>query len=124
MRFTDNLLKYRRILIVLLFAVYFAVAYAVMGYFDITCVFLELFGLPCPGCGMTRALLSVLRLDFLMAARYNVVIFFMPYVFLYILCDFKKRYHKYLLAAVGVIAAINWAVKLYVYFSGGNTYVL
>ena len=62
---------------------YFAIAYTAMHYLDITCVFLKIFGIPCPGCGMTRAFLSLLKPDFYSAAKYNILIYFMPYVFMY-----------------------------------------
>lgn len=37
------------------------------------CPFRALFGIPCPTCGMTRALLSLLRLDLAGYARYNIM---------------------------------------------------
>lgn len=79
----------KRIYLVLLLAGYFVITYTVMHYMDITCVFLKIFGIPCPGCGMTHALLSLLKLDFYGAAKYNILIFFMPYVFLYIFFNIK-----------------------------------
>ena len=39
--------------------------YAVILYFSpISCLFYEATGIKCPGCGMTRALLAAVRLDF------------------------------------------------------------
>lgn len=35
------------------------------------CLFLDLTGLPCPGCGMTRGLVALLSLDFARALRYH-----------------------------------------------------
>ena len=43
----------------------------------IPCPFHALTGLNCPGCGVSRMLLSLLRLDFAAAFRYNAVLFCM-----------------------------------------------
>ncbi len=91
---------------------YFITAYALMEHFNISCVFLKLSGIPCPGCGMTRALLSVLNLDFYMAFKHNVMIFFMPYVFAYVFFDFKSHIHNIFLVIIAVIAIINWLFKI------------
>ena len=40
------------------------VAWLVLYLLDIGCVFRLMTGIPCPGCGMTRAWLAALRLDF------------------------------------------------------------
>ena len=37
--------------------------------FGTVCPFRILFGLPCPGCGITRALLALIRFDFASAVR-------------------------------------------------------
>lgn len=39
------------------------------------CPFRFFFGISCPGCGMTRALLAALRLDFAAAFSYHPVVF-------------------------------------------------
>jgi len=50
------------------------------------CVFNKITGLYCSGCGMTRALLSILRLDFYQAFRYNAFsIIILPIIGLYII---------------------------------------
>ena len=110
-----KIFRNKKIWLFLLLVAYFAVAYAVMDYFDIPCIFVRLFGIECPGCGMTRALFAVLRFDFLQALKYNVVIFFMPYVFLYIFCDFKHKAHKYILGFIAIVAMINWLIKILIF---------
>ncbi len=102
----------RRIIGLLLIVMYFVIAYSLLNYFNITCVFLELFKIPCPGCGMTRALRALVRLDFLQAMRHNVMIFFMPYVAAYVLFDFRHKAHIVLLKVIAGIAIINWLIKL------------
>lgn len=42
---------------------------------SIPCPFHLLTGLNCPGCGVSRMMLSLLRLDFAAAFRYNAVLF-------------------------------------------------
>ena len=105
----------RRYLILLLVG-YFAIAYTAMYYFDITCVFLKIFGVPCPGCGMTHAFLSLLELDFYSAVKHNILIFFMPYVFMYVFFDFKHKIHNKILIGIALLAIINWVLKLITYF--------
>jgi len=39
------------------------------------CLHKKIFGFDCPGCGMTRAIHSVLHLDFLSAADFNYAVF-------------------------------------------------
>ena len=51
----------------------------------IPCIFYELTGLKCPGCGITRMLISIAKLDFLSAFTYNPFLFITgPIVILYI----------------------------------------
>ena len=42
-----------------------------LDYFSIGCPIRFLLGIPCPTCGVTRALLSLVRLDFTAYLRYN-----------------------------------------------------
>ena len=109
-------IKSNRLYLLSFFLLYFAVAYTVMYYCGITCVFIEFLGIPCPGCGMTRAFLSLLTLDFYQAVKYNVLIFFMPYIFMYIFCDFKHKAHNAVLLGIAVVAMVNWIIKIFMFF--------
>ena len=63
--------KYISLIILLL-------VYLVVGkklHFYIPCYIHEITGLYCPGCGVTRMLLSILKLDFYQAFRYNPFLF-------------------------------------------------
>lgn len=53
---------------------------AVFALSGIGCPFYRIFGIPCPGCGMTRAFLACLRLDFTAAWRYHPMVFSLPYL--------------------------------------------
>lgn len=53
--------------------------------FYIPCVFKEITGFYCPGCGITRCLLAFLNLNFYQAFRYNPLVFLMlPFLLVYI----------------------------------------
>lgn len=61
---------------------------------ELKCLFNELTGLFCPGCGITRMIIAILKLDFYQAFRYNplifmLLIFFIIY-FIYSLIRYKK----------------------------------
>lgn len=48
------------------------------------CVFHEITGLECPGCGITRCILSILKGNFKEAFHYNMLIFVsLPFVIVY-----------------------------------------
>ncbi len=105
----------KKIWLAVLLIIYFFIAYTLLDYFDTTCIFLKFTGIPCPGCGMTRALISVLNMDIIGAIKNNIVIFFMPYIFIYIFSDFKSKVHNILLIIIAVIAIINWLFKIYLF---------
>ena len=57
----------------------------------IPCLFHEVTGLYCPGCGMTRAMISIIKLDFYQASRFNILIFIViPFFIIYFILKDKK----------------------------------
>ena len=54
--------------------------------FSIPCIFHELTGFLCPGCGITRCIMSILHGNFYEAFRYNAFVFIgLPFfIFIYI----------------------------------------
>lgn len=61
----------------------------VFWYFQIPCVSIRLLGIPCPGCGMTRAMAAALRLDFAAAFGYHPMFWAVPIAYVYFLFDGK-----------------------------------
>lgn len=62
----------------------------VLFYIYCGCPIRWLLGLACPGCGMTRAAFSCLRLDFAAAWHFHPLIFLLP-IFVLLLYLFRKN---------------------------------
>ena len=71
MRLRKTLLKYA---IVLGIALAYLVFVLLTGI-GIPCVFYEITGLKCPGCGISRMFISLAKLDFVSAFKYNSFVF-------------------------------------------------
>ena len=71
---------------------------------------------PCPGCGMTRAVLAALRLDLAAAFGYHAMFWSMPVLFLYFLFDqglFRNKcWDRLVLWGICIGFAVNWLIKL------------
>jgi hypothetical protein len=93
-----------------------AVIVLVMYLLDIRCFFKLLFNISCPGCGMTRAWVSVLRLDIAEAFRLNPMFWSVPILCALYLFDGKIFKHRWLNYAVtiGILAGFFacWIVRL------------
>ena len=57
------------------------VAWLALYLLDIGCIFRLMTGIPCPGCGMTRAWLAALRLDYAAAFAYHPLFWVVPIAF-------------------------------------------
>lgn len=91
------------------------ILYAVLAYIiPLQCPFYSLFKVKCPGCGMTRALISAIRLNFGQAFSYHIMFWSVPLLYLCFMRDgrlFKNKYLNfsfYILVLVGFM--VNWII--------------
>lgn len=65
------------------------------GKIAIACVFYEITGLYCPGCGITRSILSLIDGNIYQAFRYNPIIFIdIPLIIIASIIDFIYKDNK------------------------------
>lgn len=56
---------------------------------NLTCIFYDITGLYCPGCGITRMFLALSKLEFYQAFRYNSLVFcLLLFALMYIFYNF------------------------------------
>lgn len=85
-------------------------------YFDVTCLIYRVTGIPCPGCGITRACLSALRFNFVEAFAYNPMFWSVPILLLYFIFDgniIKSKFANKLIFSLIVFGFIvTWLLKI------------
>lgn len=94
----------------------FVLVYSILYLLDTSCLVKYLIGIPCPGCGMTRATICALRLDFVKAFQYNRMFWIVPILILYLLKDFKvfsKSVDRCVLLAMILGLIANWIFNLF-----------
>lgn len=100
----------------LLTCVIFFVCLVAYWYVQIPCLVKALFGIPCPGCGMTRAYIRVLHLDFVGAFQLHPMFWAMPILFAYYLFDGKLIKNKWINNGVLIVSGVgflcNWIAQL------------
>lgn len=92
----------------------------VLWKLNVKCVFRTLFEIPCPGCGMTRALIAMLRLDLKQAFLYHPMVWSVPVIGAMLLLDGgifkKKRWNNLLLCGIGIGFIAVWILRLIIIF--------
>ncbi len=89
---------------------------------DWPCIFRAVTGIPCIGCGLSRAWLAALRLDFAAAFRYHPMFWSIPILFLMAMwdgCLFPRALWNHLLAG-GVTAGffVCYLIRIVGYLRG------
>ncbi len=81
------------------------------------CVFTAVLGIPCPGCGMTRALLAALRLDLAAAFSLHPMFWSLPILYLYFLSDnglfHRKALDRTLLIGIAGGFLLHWICRVF-----------
>lgn len=78
------------------------------------CLIRGIVGIPCPSCGISRAILSFLNGDFAIAFKYHPL-FWMPFVIILIIILNKKYYKEILIGAI-IIFSIVYIVRIFFLF--------
>ncbi len=84
-----------RDLLIILFAISYYFLNKYTG-FSIPCLFKELTGYDCPGCGITRMIFALMRLDIKSAFNFNPLVFiYAPFIAMYFIYnDYLYIYDK------------------------------
>ncbi len=83
------------------------------------CPFSYIFGIPCPGCGMTRALFSLITLDFASAFYYHPLfpIVILVFIFLFLeylgLVSLSDKTKNRFLVIIAIIFIITYFIRMY-----------
>lgn len=86
-------------------------AATVMYFSGMGCPILKMTGIPCFGCGMTRAVICLVHLDMTGALYYHPMVFFMPACIIALL--FSKRMPKTLVKGI-LIGIVGLFIFVYV----------
>ena len=99
---------------IIAFAAIFALI-VTMWILNIPCPIKYIAGIPCAGCGMSRALLSALRLDFASAFAYHPLwIIVLPALITLVIlgANDKRRASNALLISLCVLFLITWIIRI------------
>ncbi|HHZ05811.1 MAG TPA: DUF2752 domain-containing protein [Clostridiales bacterium] len=77
---------------------------------DSGCVFRKTFGIICPSCGLSRAVLSLCRLDFAGAFYYHPMVYSLPILLLYVLKNGRAFKNRYINRGVAILIAVGFIV--------------
>lgn len=92
----------------LVFIILVILIYGILQVFGITCPIKFITGVSCPGCGMTRAYLSLLRLDFKSAYYYHPL-FILPALGL-IIYIFRDKFSKKFLSRLEIFFVLVFLI--------------
>ena len=91
-------------------------------WLNLPCLFRTVTGLPCPGCGMSRAWMSVAHLDFSVAVSYHPMFWSVPVFWVFMMYDLqllKSRRVNAMLIGVLIVGFLGcYLIRLVAYLRG------
>ena len=100
----------------LLMTIIYILILVMVAFLDIKCIFISTIGLPCPGCGMTRAIKAALRFDFIKAFSYHLMFWAVPIMYIYFLWEGRlfenKKIDKVIWIVIITGFILNWILRL------------
>lgn len=95
-------------------SVFVALLYLLLSLLHVGCPIKYVSGISCPGCGMTRAWLSLLHLDFRAAFHFHPLFIIAPIlIFLFLFEAFiKPKYYKLAMGAIISLFLVVYIIRL------------
>ena len=94
----------------------YAAAYLLTSRFEMGCIWKKVIGLPCPGCGYSRALLAAAKLDFVAAWQFHPLFWLFPLLILLFIKDGRifqlEKANRILVILIALLFAIVWVIRL------------
>lgn len=97
-------------------------AFSFILAFNIKCIIRTLIGIPCPGCGMTRAWIEAINLNFYEAFKFHPLFLLAPILIILIIIrggESIDKYTKYIDISIVIIVVLFlgvYAFRMYMYF--------
>lgn len=113
--------KIKQVIIVLILGILLGVLFIIYGH-RIPCIFHEITGLHCPGCGGTRAIVALYNRNLYQAFRYNMIIvillpFFILHCILRYIFKLKYKIPNWTIYVLIVVALLFGILRNIPYFS-------
>lgn len=107
---------------------YFIYYFLSLHIFKASCPVVFVTGLPCPGCGMTRAVIAILRFDFAKAFELNpvsfpIVLFVIAFFFFRYFIGKTPKVFKVFFAILGVMLFLRYLYGMIKWYPNRIPYV-
>lgn len=79
------------------------------------CLIRGITGIPCPSCGMSRAIHSVINGDILNAFRFHPL-FWLPFLFAVLFIIFKRKFFKCILISTISLMIVVYILRMIMFF--------
>ncbi len=98
------------------FTIIYLLVVMMASVLKLPCIFVGTIGIPCPGCGMTRALKAAITFDFVKAFSYHWMFWALPIMYIYFLWEGRlfenKKIDKVIWYVIGGGFLANWVYRL------------